>query len=568
MSWFVDAAPGEALSLEPVGSDDDGLELVVSVTDDQGQRLERVIQGGDGLYLDLGSPDRAGTEPEILKIELVTRETSTFFGGLWSQWRDTPDAPRGRLAFRAGIGSPSGRIDPATAVDESAGGSDREPVTVGDADSVPPDILVYMVDTLRADRLGAYGSTLGLTPNFDRLADDAVVFRQSRAQTSWTRTAVTSIMTGLYPQSHGVNDRDDGLPATVDTLAEILSRAGYHTVGVVTNGNVGGRFGLGQGFDVYQHLRESNQRRDVHILSDQVDEWLARWLTTLGPRPSLRDRETAPPFFLYAHVTDPHAPYTPHEPYRSRFAGEARVELGLLESTRAIDRGELAAGPEEAVDLLALYNAEVAFTDEHFGHLMERLKRFGLYDSMMILVVSDHGEEFFEHGDWEHGKTLFDEQLRVPLIIKLPGNQGAGQILDVHAGHVDVMPTMLEILGLEGPETLDGKSLLPAIQGQAIGGATPLAFLALENQEMRSVIVGRQKLISDSRSVDRLYALDVDPGEQNDLASEQVFQPWPAVAKAAGVGVGFGLPGRDRRPSGDRPGAAQTTRSPRLHSIG
>ncbi len=548
VSWFVDVEPGEVLDLRPLSVQDgsaDRLEATVRVSNPDGQVLEAVVEPGRGTRLELdelfaggsgGEPSEdtreTGMVGRALKIELLSREHLSLARSLWQSLGGGHQVA-GALRLRGGIGSIA-----STVAESSAPAADPSDSTAADPSETTallsspvsspvssPDILIYMIDTLRADRLGAYGSDLGLTPHIDRFAEDGVVFRQSRAQTSWTRTAVTSMMTGLYPQSHGVNDRDDGLIQEVVTLAEVLKDRGYQNVGVITNGNVGFRFGLGQGFSIYQHLRESRQRRDVHILSDQVDEWVGTWLTTLGSRPDRRDKTEHPPFFLYAHVTDPHAPYTPHEPFLSRFAGDARPGLGELHSVRAIDSREIEAGPVEAVELMALYNAEVAFTDEQFGKTVDRFKRLGLYDDMMILVVSDHGEEFFEHGDWEHGETLYEEQLRVPLILKLPGNQGAGQVLDVRAGHVDVMPTLLEVIGAAVPEDVDGKSLLPAIHGEdAEGGAMTLAFLALEKREKRSLVIDGLKLIGDNRSVDRLFDLENDPLELEDQAPERVFE--------------------------------------------
>ncbi len=530
VSWFVDVRAGEVLDLQPVESEQGSspdLEVLARVSGFDGHSQEVMFSadgefgGAQGARLEL-DPLFEGTAADgamvrTLKIELLCREGRSWAQSLWQGLAGGHEVT-GVVRLQGGIGSIASVQAGETPVEALALASQASQAS-------QPDILIYMIDTLRSDRLGVYGSDLGLTPNLDRFAEDGVVFRQSRAQTSWTRTAVTSMMTGLYPQSHGVNDRDDGLTEEVVTLAEVLRDTGYQNVGVITNGNVGYRFGLGQGFSIYQHLRESRQRRDVHILSDQVDAWVGTWLTTLGSQPARRDKSEHPPFFLYAHVTDPHAPYTPHEPYLSRFAAEARPELGELQSVRAIDNRELEAGPAEAAELMALYNAEVAFTDEHFGALIDRFKRLGLYDSMMILVVSDHGEEFFEHGDWEHGETLYEEQLRVPLILKLPGNRAGGQTLDVRAGHVDVMPTLLEVIGAQVPEGLDGRSLLPSILGEdSQGGAMTLAFLALEKREKRSLVINDLKLIGDSRSVDQLFDLKTDPEELEDRAPERVFE--------------------------------------------
>ncbi|MEM8933652.1 MAG: sulfatase, partial [Acidobacteriota bacterium] len=385
-----------------------------------------------------------------------------------------------------------------------------------------PDILIYLVDTLRADRLGLYGYDRPTSPRLDAFARDAVTFTEARAQTSWTRTAVVSMFTGLYPPSHGVELRDDGLPAEVVTLAERLKAAGYQTVGMTTNGNVSAQFGLAQGFDIYQHVLESRQRLEVHRLADHVEEWVATWLG--GEDLDAPDR---PPFLLYAHATDPHSPYTPREPFRSRFAPDADPTLGHLDTVRDIVTGQRPAGEDEARQLSDLYDAEIAFTDHYFGALLDRLRDLGLYDDMIIVFVSDHGEEFFEHEGWEHGRTLYDEQLRVPLVVKLPGGEGGGLRLAGRAGHVDIMPTLLDLLDLPPGDAIDGQSLVPAIRTTAeeqAGGALQLAYLKLEDQRLRSLADGQLKMIEDWFGPDYLFDVAADPTETVDLSAERAIR--------------------------------------------
>ena len=532
-AWVLPIEAGDRLVIAPLDEGERGaehLEGVLTLSTTAGLLESRTFDADIGLDLPM-NVEVAGAE---VQVELWARRRAPGF------WRSEPE-PGARILWSVDlVGDRPSLADGGSRADQPPELGGREPdagepdagepgtqelgvLSASTTEEAPakPDILIYVIDTLRADRLGVYGNPRGLTPHFDALAADGVTFLQARAQTSWTRTAMASLMTGLYPQTHGVNDRDDGLAGDVETLAESLSAAGYRTVAAITNGNVDSRFGMGQGFEVYQYLRERSEDVDFHVLSDEVDDWLALWLTTVDEDPASAERR---PFLLYAHVTDPHAPYTPKEPFLSRFAPDADLELGLLASVRAIDTGELPAGEEEAAHLAALYDAEVAFTDFHFGRLIQRLKDMGLYDDMAILVVSDHGEEFFEHGNWEHGETLFEEQLRVPFILKLPRSEAAGTTLDVRAGHVDVLPTLTALAGAAPPE-VDGRSLLPAVRGEdAIGGAPSLAYLALETKQMRSLVEDDRKLIVDSLSIDRLYDLSEDPGEQSNLASEKRFR--------------------------------------------
>ena len=380
-------------------------------------------------------------------------------------------------------------------------------------------VIVYMIDTLRADRLGVYGSDLGLTPRMDELAAESIVFTDARAQSSWTRPSVVSTFTGLYPQTHGVDERNDGLAGEVETLAERLWAAGIYTVGVTTNGNVSNRFGVGQGFGEYRHLQEKHSRESVHVLSDELNQWGLHYLK------QHRDERGDQPFFLYLHATDPHAPYTPQEPFASRFASSADRGLGTLDSFRALREGEAASDESARDQLLALYDAEVAWTDHQLGLLIDELRQRGLWDDLLFIVVADHGEEFLDHGHWEHGRTLYDEQLRVPLLIKPPAGVGTPRRLSGPAGHVDLAPTVLDALGVDyDPANFDGRSLWPALSGatQEATGATSLSHLELADESLRSVVVGRWKLIEDLNLQRRmLFDVEDDAAELDEMSGEK-----------------------------------------------
>ncbi len=378
-----------------------------------------------------------------------------------------------------------------------------------------PDVIIYLIDTLRADHLGAYGYPRPTSPNIDRFAQDAVLFANARAQSSWTRPSVVSVLTGLAPRRHGVNRREDALPDSVDTLAELLAAAGYDTAGYVTNGNAGPNFGLDQGFGQFRHLRESADTHERHRLSDHLNLWLFHWLENRPP--------DDPPFFLYAHATDPHVPYTPPEPFRSRFAPDVDPEAGRLEHARAVIQGRLPPTDRTRRDLIDLYDAEIAFNDHHFGRLIERLKELDLYDSSLIVLVADHGEEFLDHDDWEHGNTLFDEQLHVPLIVKLPGGREAGRRIGATASQIDVVPTILDLLGIAPPPALDGVSLLN------VSDRASFAYLALSDRRMRSITRKGWKLIFDNSPSPRgqplqLYRLETDQQEALELAAQRPFE--------------------------------------------
>ena len=380
-----------------------------------------------------------------------------------------------------------------------------------------PNVLVYLIDTLRADHPGAYGYGLDTSPNLDALARDGILFTHSLAQSSWTRSSVASIFTGLHPRSHNVNGRTDKLSPRALTLASLLSVNGYQTAGIITNGNVSRNFGFELGFETYVHLRE-RRTHEIHVLSDVLNERAFSWLES---------RDTERPFFLYLHAVDPHDPYTPRSPFRERFV--ASQQYPNFVALRALFRAPIDPDDAPAIssELQALYDAEIAFNDYQFGLLVQWLKDHGLYDSTVLLLVSDHGEEFQDHGGWGHGNTLYREQLEVPLIIKLPGQAHAGQIVDRTAQHVDLMPTILSLLALPIPPEVQGQSLWPAIaSSRADTHSWSTSYLALDGRTMEGFQTGGHKLIryltphQTTFRVD-VFDLEADPAELSDVASSR-----------------------------------------------
>jgi arylsulfatase A-like enzyme len=385
------------------------------------------------------------------------------------------------------------------------------------------------VDTLRADHLGIYGYARPTSPHIDAFARDATVFDAAMAQTSWTKPAVVSLFTGLNARTHGVNARLAALPEKLAILPEFLKGLGYRTMAVVANGNVSPSFGFQRGFQIHEQLREAGGA-EVHQLSDRVNEVAFRLLS---------ERPEDQPFFLYLHTADPHAPYTPRAPYRERFARGVRdSRVGTTEHFRALRKG---AGPTDGVieELIDLYDAEIAFNDASFGSLLERLQALGLYDSTLIVFVSDHGEAFHEHGSWNHGEGLFSEEIAVPLIIRFPGGWGGGRTVASMVRQIDVMPTILDVLGEAAPAPVQGSSLLPRVRRPDAEGRQPAAFsylgrTSLRGREVDSVIVDGMKLIrfrlTGRTAAFGLFDLNRDPDEVRDLADRRPI--WVGVLTA------------------------------------
>jgi len=377
-----------------------------------------------------------------------------------------------------------------------------------------PDVIVYLVDTLRADHLGCYGYGRDTSPRIDAFAAESVLFEDAVAQSAWTRPSVTSLLTGLDPHSHRVQERLDGLPESFDTLPEILRREGYQTAAFVSSAVITAKFGFGQGFDTFrQRVKETIEPE--RPTSEWVNEEALRWLEQRDP-----DR----PFFLFLHTLDPHMPYRPPEPFRRRLAPDADPRAGGVEEVVALRDGLRPTTAHDREEIPALYDAEIAGNDAAFGRLLAELRARGLYDPLLLVFVSDHGEELFDHGGWEHGATLYQELVHVPLLLKLPRGVGAGRRIGEKVRQVDVLPTILDVLDGETPRGIQGRSLLPLLQAPSRRPPAAFSSLDLDGRRIESVVLGDRKLIHTLAHNQRpvgleLYDLASDPGERRNLAA-------------------------------------------------
>ncbi len=378
-----------------------------------------------------------------------------------------------------------------------------------------PNVLLVVIDTLRADRLGCQGGARDLTPNLDRLAAEGVRFANAWSQAPWTLPSTASLLTSLYPEQHGAGGslpRFRGLDPTVRTLAEDLRDAGYRTGSIVNVAFLDEPFGLTRGFeDVDAKHFESN--RVVRRATETTDAALA-WL----------EKGDGRPFFLLAHYFDPHAVYDPPQPYRRRFAAEGdREEDGFVFGTRvemiAIRRGELVPDPATLERAERLYDGEVAYTDHEVGRLLAGLEALGLAEDTLVVVTSDHGEEFGDHGGFEHGHTMYTELLHVPLLLRLPGVLPR-RVVDAAVRLVDVAPTVLELCGLPPNPEHAGESLTRLLGGTEPADRDSLAHGNFWGPPLRSWRSGPLHLIvpPSERRPPELYDWRADPREQEDLA--------------------------------------------------
>ena len=365
--------------------------------------------------------------------------------------------------------------------------------------SPPPNVLIFLIDTLRQDHLGCYGYERDTSPHIDAFARDAVRFTGLTPPSSWTRPSVATLLHGVQPNGHGVHDGVDVVREGLPSLALHLAAAGYDTEAFVTNPNVMPEWNLCADFDRFH---------DVFSTQWLVSEHDALAIEEAG---AAMDRLQGVPWFVYLHTMAPHGPYTPPSPFDARFtsaaAGAAPLEI----------LGKTYAGRQGVIDL---YDGEIAYIDHLFGQLMDRLKADGRYDGTLIVLVSDHGEEFTEHGGWDHGHSLYEELLRVPLLVKLPGNAHAGAVRDGILEMADIAPTLLDLLGLPAEPRFDGVSARPMLESGAAHPDMAYASLSLYSASMRAAKSAHVKIIEDDAAEEsHWFDLQADPKEQRPLDS-------------------------------------------------
>ncbi len=370
------------------------------------------------------------------------------------------------------------------------------PELVGARDGpAPPNVILYVVDCLRADHVGAFGYPRPTTPNIDRLAADGIVATGLHACASWTKPAVGCLFTSLYPVAHGAQTVDDVLDATKPTVAEAFRAAGYATAAWVANPFVSANpFGLTRGFERVVQTLDNPPKTNINDLpADAADitrsvvPWLER----------NRDRR----FFVYLHSLDLHAEYRPRPPFTRLFV--PREERG---DARPVD----------------LYDTELAYNDNEIGRLISALKRLRLYDDTLVVVTADHGEEFGEHGFTRHGHSLFEALLHVPLVVKLPGSRSRGTRVGALASSLDVAPTLLDVAGIAAPAGFEGVSLRPALEGRPFPGRPVVFAEQLSGKEvLYAARDARYKAITQllPTPAQVLFDLASDPGETHDLDS-------------------------------------------------
>ncbi len=393
------------------------------------------------------------------------------------------------------------------------------------ADARPRNVVLISLDTLRPDHLSCYGHARETSPAIDALAARGVRFADALSPAPWTLPAHTSMFTGLYPSHHGVKDYAHRLAEDSTTLAEVLREHGFQTFAVVNTWNIANpSFEIFQGFDA----------ADVHYVKEaRPGPGGGQIIANTGAqvaekaRELLRGRATDRPFFLFAHFYDAHTDFTPEPEYRERFVAPYAGRLdGTTGQLYALREAGLRLGPADLRFLRDLYDAEIRQLDDVVAGFLAFLDEQGLTDETLIVLTSDHGEEFQEHGGLLHGRTQYEELLRVPLILAGPGLP-EGRVVEEPASLIDLAPTILGRLGLAPPGPLDGLDLAAAWEGRGL--PTRAFFGEADHNNVvdgkpaadikRMVRLGHEKLHLDRHtSRVQLFDLAEDPGEVRDLS--------------------------------------------------
>lgn len=314
-----------------------------------------------------------------------------------------------------------------------------------------PNIIFISIDTLRADHVSCYGYEKKTTPMIDMLAQKGVRFTKAFAPAPWTLPSHASMFTGLYPSKHKAIDERVAVEKDIAMLTEKLQAAGYETGGFVTHYYLSKDYGFDRGFDKFV--------MKIDEKAETITKLAATWI---------RDNRKKP-FFAFIHYFDPHTPYYPPAEFRTKYFPKDLIEIkGDTRDVLSIIHSKYPEKREKTLRaLLALYDGEIDYVDSSISELYKKLQLFKLDRNTLIVITSDHGEEFYEHGLMEHGFTLYQEQLHVPLIFYCPEKIAMGKTSDVPVSLVDLFPTLLEYAGIPLPEKLDGNSILPLLKKTA-----------------------------------------------------------------------------------------------------
>ena len=408
-------------------------------------------------------------------------------------------------------------------------------------------VLLVSLDTTRADHLGPYGHPEAVTPHLDQLASEGMVFERHIAAAPTTLASHTTLMTGNYPHTHGISRNIYTVSSDNEMLAEVFEEEGWRTAAFLGAMPLQSASGFTQGF---QHVDETFSRTRGRDLVDQaerggdeVTDAVLSWIDGEG-------RGDGEPVFLFVHYFDPHAPYAPPEPYRSMYGDVTDPDAGSMKyvhKTRSLGKRGSERVAQRHAALQRLYLGEISWTDAQLGRLVDGLKARGWYDQAMVIVTADHGETQVGHSEvWNHGYTVYDETVRIPLLMRLPDSQRAGARVRRLVGNLDLYPTLLEWFSF-APRDVEGESFVPLLRGEAMAERAPVfseatkPYVPQGDSEWRNDL--RKKSASSAglkvhfdpmTEAWELYDLTEDPDEADNLHRDEDTSRGESLRRALG----------------------------------
>jgi choline-sulfatase len=475
-----------------------------------GARISFFVQLPKGAQLAVGYGAEAAAGGTALVRAAIDGETAQTLhqGPIAARWNDLV------LDLGAAAGH-AARVDLITR-DGAAAWAEPRIVVKAPPHVAPPvpqprfdHIYVWMVDTFRADKMHAYNpKTRVQTPNYDAFAADATRFAWAQVAGTWSLPSHASLLTGVYPTVHRATAADSKLSPTVPFIAEELKHAGYKTGMFSSNGYISSKWGFDRGWDINRNfIRESLPNG-----ADYLWKTARTWMT-----PLLAKKQ-----FLYLATIEPHVAYTPKKEFLVKYWNkpytgpikpvQTGVQLGLIKV------GKLKVNDNDKAYLEALHDAEITGSDALFAGFIADLKRLGIYDTSVVIVVSDHGDQFYEHGSVGHGDTVYQELTHVPLIIRAPGLLAPGQVVNADVEVMDLAATLLDLAGVKPDPKMEGTTLIPLCFDEV--GVSPRAALTVDGQVARGLKVDRYRLVHKGFGHMELYDELRDPREQKDLAAD------------------------------------------------
>lgn len=396
----------------------------------------------------------------------------------------------------------------------------------------PTNIILISLDTVRPDHLGCYGYPKNTSPAIDQLASDGALFKNAYSTTSWTLPAHISLLTSLNCLHHQVYFPLQKMDPEILTLADILRNSGFVCAAFTGGGYLSETYGFSKGFDSYQEIKLHGDRAIRLDEAERLAELASSWLE------NNQDKR----FFLFLHTYQPHDPYANLSPVGKEFLDQDAKwrQIKMENILEEKGRFDTQFSDEEKRNITALYDGEIKYTDTVFVQpILDKLKELGLYDKSLIVLTSDHGEEFYDHEAWLHDHSIYNEALKIASIVKFPDNEYKGNQIEGISRITDLLPTILEYMHIKLPKAqVDGRSLLPMLNGKEKEERTFLADLALRefdfaptiiciNRDNFKLILNKRIISSYTKKVIRdfegskveLYDLEKDPQEKNNLAA-------------------------------------------------